>query len=242
MVLRAGASVGVQLGKSVHLLTTRALLIHKAEESGLGKTEVGWGRFELNPENLITCPDDEPTIIYQGPLNIGTHLRAPIPLPKGITGDVTLTATVLISPQVDASFLGSYTESGFTVVFRPNDKRFTKYPNGDLSKHPTSASFFSEGAVYGESEFELREGGLKWEPCVKRSRKFRSTTLSNPCFDIFYNRREEGAATARMPQMQYALIVTILAPKVPDLYDKVVRMYANILVPIQPQLRIRLTT
>lgn len=37
----------------------------------------------------------------------------------------------------------------------------------------------------------------------------------------------------------YALVVSLKAPKVPDLYNRVVRGYANILIPIQPRFRIQ---
>lgn len=241
--LRSAAAIAVQLGNRIQPLTVRALMIHQAEDEGQGRLEVGWGRFALDPEQLVTCPDNSPTIIYQGQLPIGTHLRANIPLPvENIDGFVTITATILISPQTSPGFTGTYTESGFMAFFRPHSKKFTHYPDGKTSLYPRTAPFFSEGGMYGVGEYELREGGLKWEPCVRRSRRFRGTSLNRPCFDIYYHHREDGLPAKQVRPIQYALLVTIHAPRLPDLYDRIIRAYAGILVPIKPRIRVRITT
>lgn len=241
--LRSAASIAVQLGSIIQPLTVRALMIHEAEDHGQDRSEVGWGRFLLDSEQLITCPDNCPTIIYQGELPVGTHLRAPIPLPvENIDGSVTITSTILISPEISPGFTGTYTESGFMAFFRPHSRKFTLYPDGTTSQHPKTVSFFSEGSMYGVGEYELREGGLKWEPCVKRSRRFRGSSLFNPCFDIYYHHREDGLPSKRARPIQYALLVTIHAPEIRDLYDRIIRAYAGILVPIRPRIRVRITT
>lgn len=241
--LRSAAAIAVQFGNRIQPLTVRALMIHQAEDEGQDRSEVGWGRFVLDPEQLITCPDNSPTIIYQGELPIGTHLRASIPLPvENIDGFVTITATILISPETSPGFTGAYTESGFMAFFRPHSRKFTEYPDGTTSIYPRTVPFFSEGSMYGVGEYELREGGLKWEPCVKRSRRFRGISLDKPCFDIYYHHREDGLPAKRVHPIQYALLVTIHAPRLPDLYDRIIRAYAGILVPIRPRIRVRIAT
>ncbi len=242
LTLRSAASITAQLGPSLNPTTIRALMIHFANDGGYNRSEVGWGRFELDPERLITCPDYAPTIIYQGFLPIGTHLRAPVPLPsKKLTCMVNITATILISPEVNAGFLGTYTESGFLAVFRPDSSNYRLYNNGKTSAHPKTMAFFSESCMYGKGEYEIREGGLKWEPCAKRSRSFRYSTLDGPVFDIYYHNREEGLSSIHAHPIPYSLIITMDAPKIRDLYDQVIRNYANVLIPIRPQLRIRIT-
>lgn len=243
LTLRSSAAIAAQLGNKLNPLTIRALMIHFASDGGRNRLEVGWGRFELDPDRLITCPDNAPTIIYQGNLPVGTHLRVPIPIPNNTTqGYITISTTILISPEIDPGFLGTYTESGFLTVFRKDCERYRHYPDGRRSVHPISSPFFSESSMYGVGEYELREGGLKWEPCAKSSRRFRAVTLNKPCFDIYHHSREEGLSTQRARPIPYALIVTIFAPRIRNLYDQVLRNYATVLVPIQPRLRIQIPT
>ena len=241
--LNSSAGIGVQLGGDVNPLAIRALMIHRAQDNGNSRHEVGWGRFESDPSLMITCEDDEAVIIYQGVLPIGTHLRAPIPMPTiSLAGMVTITATILISPETCPEFAASYTESGFEATFRPHMGQFTVYPDGRTSHHPKSMPFFSETAMYGKGEYELREGGLKWEPCAKRSRRFHAKTLFEPAFDIYNHSREPGSRVGADNPVPYALIISIQAPSVPDLYNQIVRAHAGVLIPITPRLRLPVTT
>ena len=241
--LNASAGLGIQLGSDLTPLTIRALMIHRAQDDGNNRHEVGWGRFELDPDLMITCPDDEAVIIYQGALPVGTHLRAPIPMPDTpLVGMVTISATILIAPAIRPEFVASYTESGFEAIFRPHRGQYTKYPEGTRSRHPKSKPFFSEAAMYGRSEFELREGGLKWEPCAKRTRKFQARSLLGPVFDIYNHNRQPGSTVGTDNPVPYALIVTVKAPKIPDLYNRIVRAHAGVLIPITPKLRLPITS
>ena len=94
--------------------------------------------------------------------------------------------------------------------------------------------------MYGEEEFETR-GGLKWEPVVKRSKTFLDHTLSNPVFDIYNHSRQPGSSRGTDDSLPYALVISIRASKVPNLYDHIVRANAGVLVPIAPQLRLQVT-
>jgi hypothetical protein len=216
-------------------------MVHRAEDGQRSRSEVGWGRFEVDPELMVTCPDDEPLIIYQGLLPAGAHLRAPVPMPDvPLEGMVSITATVMIEPRTDPAFASSYTQSGFEAVFRPHDQRFTQHPNGQRSRHPKSSSFFSELAMYGEGEFDTR-GESKWEPVVRRCKTFQARTLSNPVFDIYNHSRQPGSIRGTDDSLPYALVLSIRASRVPDLYDQIVRAYAGVLVPITPRLRLQVT-
>jgi hypothetical protein len=63
-----------------------------------------------------------------------------------------------------------------------------------------------------------------------------------PCFDIYYHHRESGMKATDPKPISYAFVVSIKAPMVADLYDRVVRAYANVLVPLKPQIRIPVRT
>ncbi len=242
LTLRAATSVTAQLGAALNSLTVRALMIHFAKDGKYERRKVGWGRFELDSEKLITCEDCAPTVIYQGVLPVGTHRRIPIPLPKQtVNCNIHLTATLLISPEIDPGFLGTYTESGFMAVFRPDSRDYHIDGKGKKSTHPKTLPFFSESTMYGKGEYEIREGGLKWEPCQKGSKNFRYSTLYEPVFDVYYHTREEGLASTHAHPIPYSLIITINAPKIRNLYNQVIRTHPNILVPIRPQIRIRVS-
>ena len=98
--------------------------------------------------------------------------------------------------------------------------------------------FFSPKNLYGAAEYILREGGHKWEPCRRGSLTYRAASLHRPCFDIYHHTRENGGRSAQPMPIPYALVVSVRAPKVPDLYNKVVRAYANLLVLLRPRIRI----
>jgi hypothetical protein len=242
--LRSAAAVRAQLGERLSPLAIRALLLHRAEiEDSHDWREVGWGRFESDPLRLITCDDDEALVVFQGELPVGEHLRAPIPMPQTpLTGEVTVSATLVISPEVDPEHPSAYTRSGLEVAFRPHSGKHGKRSDGTKAQHAKTRAFFSGSLLYGQPETVLREDGHKWEPCLRSQATFRARSLSSSLFDIYYHHRESGMkATAPQP-IPYAFIVGIKAPKVADLYDRVVRAYANVLVPIQPQTRIQVRT
>ena len=179
-------------------------------------------------------------VIYQGVLPIGEHLRAKIAMPKeGTVGDTFLTATLVIAPEVDPEHTDAYTRAGLEVLFRPNKNQFSiNKITGKRSKQPKADSFYSAVNMYSSPEYQLRAEDFKWEPCRRRTQKFDGTELNEPFFDIYYHSRE-SATKAQMPDpIPYAFIVGVKAPKVTDLYNKIVRAYSSILVPLRPQLRI----
>lgn len=243
--LRSAAAIGAQLGTRLGPLAVRALLIHRAHaEDSHQRKHVGWGRFEADPLQLVTCDDDEALVVFQGELPVGEHLRAPIPINSvALEGDVLLAASLVIAPEVDPEHPGTYTRSGLEVAFRPHAARFTKPKDGrKQAKHAKTRSFFSPANLYGQSESSLREDGHKWEPCLHHEERLRSSSLSEPCFDIYYHHRESGMKVVDPQPIPYAFVVSLKAPKVKDLYNRVVRAYANQLVPLRPQTRIQLRT
>ncbi|HXJ48116.1 MAG TPA: S8 family peptidase, partial [Candidatus Acidoferrum sp.] len=243
--LRSAASIGAQLGTRLGPLAIRALLIHRAHtEDHHELKHVGWGRFEANPLQLVTCEDDETLVVFQGELPVGEHLRAPVPI-RDVTleGEVLLAASLVIAPEVDPEHPATYARSGLEVAFRPHSARFTKPKAGaKQSKHAKTRSFFSPANLYGQSESVQREDGHKWEPCLHHEELIRASSLSDPCFDIYYHHRESGKKVADPQPISYAFVVSLKAPKVKDLYNRVVRAYAQQLVPLRPQTRIPVRT
>lgn len=238
LALRSAVALRVQLGNSLGPLAIRGVMIHRALDGEHPRSEVGWGRFEHDNLELITTEDDEALAIYQGTLPVGEHLRASVPMPKeALTGKVSIGATLVIAPEVDPNHASAYTRSGLEISFRPH----TGKPGGTKEKpsqHAKTVPFFSVANMYGAGEFDLRDDGHKWEPCLRNIRTFQAKSLDRPCFDIYYHHRDAGTAAADPQPITYALVVSIKAPKVKDLYNRVVRAHANVLVPLKPQIRI----
>jgi hypothetical protein len=242
IVLRVAAEVRALLGSTLSALAIRALLIHRAEVTADHQPrDVGWGLFESDATRLVTCEDDEVLVAYQGELPVGEHLRVPVPMPAGgMTGTIELAGTLVIAPEVDPDHPGAYTRSGLEVAFRPHSGRFGRRADGRRPEHAKTRPFFSSRLLYGASEASLREDGHKWEPCLRSGLSVGATTLHEPVFDIYYHSRQ-AASVADDPQpIPYAFIVGVRARSMPDLYSQVVRAYASVLQPLQPQLRLRL--
>ncbi|MBJ7983000.1 S8 family peptidase [Bacillus cereus] len=240
-LLKTAVNTKLQLGEDFGPLALKALLIHRAEQSDNTVQEVGWGKFETDVNKLITCEDDEALVVFQGELLVKEHLRVPIPLPEdALQGMVTVSATLAISPQVDPAFPNAYTRGGLEVTFRPNITRFKQNEDGENLEHPETKSFFSQKNLYGGSEYELRDNGHKWEPCLKVTKRFRGATLNEPFFDVYYHNREEGTSVKEPEPIPYALVVSVKAPRVSNLYNQIARTYSHLLVPLKPQARLRI--
>lgn len=241
LALRTATAVGSQIGnENLFPRTLRALMIHKADPKKFKRKHVGWGRFEVNVDKVMTTADDEVLVIYQGELPIGEHLRADVPFVSGLlTGKVTLTATLVISPEVDPEYPGAYTRSGLEVAFRPHSKKFNvNKKDGTISAHPKTKAFFSNSNIFGKAESKLREDAHKWEPCLKNSLNMNASSLDSPCFDIYYHHREGNAPAGEVKPIPYSLIISIKAPKVKNLYNKIVQHYSNILIPLRPKVQV----
>ena len=66
--------------------------------------------------------------------------------------------------------------------------------------------------------------------------------MQNPCFDIHYNARLEGRNFSPAERLKYAMIVTVQAKSILDLYNEVVRQYATQIEPLRPILDIPVRT
>lgn len=227
--LRLAVGVRAHFGGRIGPLALKALLVHSADDGGHPREEVGWGRLPREIADVAECPDGMVRVVYQGELSPSQYLRAPIPLPDDqLQGMVGIEATFCYATPTDPEDPGSYTRSGLEVTFRPHMARF----KDSASTLPKSVSFFKKHDF--ETEQAMRNDAQKWETTLNAQRRFQSASLSGPVFDVHYNARSSGGAARDAERIRYALIVTIRAPRVPDLYDRVVRAFAGRLEALTP--------
>lgn len=237
-VLRLGAGVRAHFGESLSILAIRALLIHTAEATDLPAEDVGRGRVARSLQDIVLCDDDTVRVVYQGNIAPTRYIRAPIPMPSGtIPGKVTITATLCYPTGVDPHHPGNYTRAGLEPTFRPHDQ-MRKDPK---QIHADSKSFFGK-TQSGLMEDELRRDAWKWENCLHTRVTFMGKTLRNPVLDIHYNARLGGRNFAPEEELPYALVVSVHAKHLGDLYDKIIRKYARQLEALRPVVEIPVTT
>lgn len=236
LALRTAIGIRAYLGSVVQPIALKALLIHHSEPREEEQREVGWGRIPTDPEQLILCPDGTVHVLYQGTLEPGKYLRARVPLPAtGLHGTVGITATFCYATETDPQDPLNYTRAGLEIAFRPNKDKFTQTEDGP-SKNPSTKAFFSSKRYANEDE--LRRDAHKWEPCLKASKNFRASSLHDPTFDIHYNARHRGANYLKAKPIPYALVLTVQATHLPDLYNKVALRYRTQLEPLRPVIEI----
>lgn len=228
-LLRSAVGIRAILGRELSPLAIKALLVHSAKPLKHNKNEVGWGKVPEDLMEIITCPQGVARVVYQGELKPGKYLRATLPLPKeGLTGNIILKATFCYASPVDPQDSAAYTRAGLEITFRPNEDKIKE------GKSNADTKGFFDLKKYS-TEAERRSDMGKWETVLHGEKNMRGNTLNGPVFDIHYNARAGGAANSRAEKIRYALIITVEAPKHADLYNDILRAYANILTPIQPQ-------
>jgi hypothetical protein len=228
-LLRNAVGIRAILGAELTPLAIKALLVHSADASTHDKIEVGWGKVPEDLMTIITCPAGIARVVYQGELKPGKYLRATLPLPAGgLSGKVRVKATFCYASPTDPQDAAAYTRAGLEIVFRPSDKKIK-----DGKANADTKGFFDMKKYATEEERRSDMG--KWETVLHGAKGMLGSSLDNPVFDIHYNAREAGRRTTGAEKIRYALIITVEAPKHVDLYNDILRAYAKILVPIQPQ-------
>jgi len=226
LTLRTAAGVAATTAYEMTAIALKALLVHHADQrKSLNQHEVGWGRFKEDPIHLLECGPESATIIFQGKLAKGEYRRCPIPFPNVPFPDtVEIKATICIQAHTDPEHAINYTRSGMGVVFRP------RYGIGDEE----AAGFFGKATQYKKTERQLRDDAHKWETCLHRVHKFNTPVdLVDPVFDIEYHARERsrGVQSMSAPDVRYALIVTITAKGLPEIYNLIRQRY-EVLQPV----------
>lgn len=226
LTLRTAAGVAATTTLDLSSIALKALLIHHADtNSRLPRGEVGWGRFKEDCIELLECSAESATIVFKSSLAKGEYRRCPIPFPDLVLpGKVRIKATFCINAYTDPEHAINYTRSGVGITFRPlhgigEDK---------------SSDFFGINSQYRNSERELRDAAHKWETVLHRDRTFTdSTGLAGPVFDIEYHARaaSKSIPSKSAPDVTFALVITLHAPGVPNLYDLIRQKYP-VLTPV----------
>lgn len=233
-LLRSAVGIRAILGDAITPLAIKAILVHSADTSTYHAKEVGRGKVPENLMQLISCPEGVARVVYQGVLNPGKYIRAKIPIPQeGVTGMIQLKATFCFASATDPQDAAAYTRAGLDIVFRPHaEKR-------EEGKDAKTSSFFPKHPY--ASEDELRSDHGKWETVLHGDTRMRGSSLNDPSFDIHYNAREMGAGATKAKPIPYALVITLSAGRHPQLYNEILRSYAQILSPIQPKVALNIT-
>ncbi|MEN2506883.1 S8 family peptidase [Stutzerimonas stutzeri] len=237
-VVRLAAGLRAYFGSALTTQAIKSLLIHSAQDDGYPRSEVGWGMVDPDIRRIVSCADGEIKVLYTGKLEPGKVLRAPIPLPdEELIGSVTIKATFCYSCATDPHTPGEYTRAGLDVKFRPHKDKFDPKQKKPDPRFPKTAAFFSRHDQSNEQE--LRTDAHKWDTVRSQAVNKQASSLMEPVFDIHYLAREPGKSEspARAPKLPYALVVTVISKKTPDLYEKVQAKY-KALVEIQPKIQI----
>ncbi|CAB3773863.1 peptidase S8 [Burkholderia sp. MSh2] len=236
LTLRTAAGTAVSTAYEMTATALKALMIHWAERRPrAAREEVGWGRFVEDPMRLLECDDESATIIFQGTLAKNQYRRCPVPFPNVVLPDsVTISATLCIQSHTDPEHALNYTRSGMSVKFRKQQGIGDK----------TASDFFGFRSQYYLSEREQRDSAHKWETTLHRKKTFEEPTgLADPVFDIEYHARNASRSVpaSSAPDVKYALVVTVTAKGVPNVYDLIRQRYP-VLVPVQLQVDLDVDT
>lgn len=222
LALRAAVGAAA-LAHGVTPAIARALAIHTTERSSkAGQSEIGHGRFCLDPLDLVTCGDREAMVVYEGQLEPGRPVGAALPWPDGdVFGKVRVRATLLFHTAVDVAHPINYTRAGIEARLR-------------RSEGGNTVSFFSKAKLYGQSEQELRADAHKWETVLSKEIGLNADTLDDPMLELVYRARDEGLpiSNASLEPLPYVLVVTVSAIAEPDFYNRVRQRYP-VLLPVR---------
>lgn len=231
--LRMGMGIRAHFGTLLSTLAIKALLVHCAEPAKkIPAQEIGWGRLPERLENYVICPDGVARVVYQGELTPAQYLRTPIPLPSGpLQGMVSIAATFCFACETDPQDPSNYTRGGLDITFRPHADKFD-----EDATHPKTSSFFRRSDY--DTEKALRHDAHKWETTLHRVKRFQAASLKDPIFDVHYQVRQSGRTSRGSEKIRYALIITVAAPKVANLYNRIVQRYRTQLQPLVPVIEV----
>ncbi|MFQ7005329.1 MAG: hypothetical protein ACLRRL_00010 [Bifidobacterium pseudocatenulatum] len=188
------------------------------------------GKVPSDATEIVTTEDGRALVIYKGSIRPGKIVRATIPVPPRLDhGDVKIRATFSFTCRVDPQSPDSYTRSTLEVTFRPDANRID-----EGKKTARTDSFFSRNRMGTSSlypvEAERRSDQGKWETVLHSERQFKAARLAKPVFDIHYNAREEGGASLSVTdKLEYALAITISAPKIGNLHQLILDAYPQLI-------------
>ena len=75
-------------------------------------------------------------------------------------------------------------------------------------------------------------------PRLHAENSYRGRSLDSPAFDIHFNARAEGHDGSKKQELKYALIISVKARRMTDLYNRIVRRYRGTLEALLPVIEI----
>ena len=230
----------------------RALLIHTAEyDKKQTKLEQGFGFCQSDVDNILTCEDNDVTLLYSGTLMTSQTAKLPIFAPRinTVPGNVKIKWTVatIVNPCINDP--DAYTSNCIEDTFVPHDMTFNFTKKGytphkinmlnsdsaelvqelvnqgyTRSEHPVS-----HPAKRNWDEKDLRNKDLKWDTIISKQLSMRSTSLSSPYLAL----HAIGRNDFKDDKIRYFAVISISAPKFEgSLYNAILQSYRN-LAPIE---------
>ena len=212
-------------------LALKALLVHFAikKDTGHDENKYGHGALSSETDRFVVCDDNEMSIVYQGNLDPQKYIKVPIPVSENLTGRIRLKVTLCYATGINAESPGNYTKSAIEVLLRPDMDNMTKDPT-----RPKTKPFFDTKKY--ATEDELRREGLKWSTVMTGEKVFDAErSIEEPFLELHYVARDGVERDNDAQTIPYAMVITIIAPKTPDIYERVLQRYATKIRPIVEQ-------
>lgn len=247
-VARGLATLRGPLGpESFEADTLRAFAAHFAagcERADHDLIELGHGRLPSDYGPHLECEPNELTVLVEDTLKRGQTKGYPFPVPPaGLSGQVSLRWTVSYISPIDEEEAVEYTLAGLDVDMRPHKTRYWLSPprgrglsrervdtrtdkahiearEGEgwkRAKNPITRS----GAAYRSEQTQVEEG--KWETVVRHQSGFQAASVHLPEVWLTYLERGQGELIDAEDSidLDFAMLLTISAPKMVDLYETV---------------------
>jgi hypothetical protein len=236
-VLRTALGIRAHFGEVLSPVALKALLVHSADkDDNTHETKhCGWGKVPVDFKEIVATDDATVRIVYQGTLNPAEWMNVPVPMPSGtLAGMVTIKASLCYFTDTNPEDPVNYTKSGMEIRFRPHkDKR-----DKSDQMYPNSSSFFQKNQI-NLFDDELNHNAHFWETTLSASKRMRASSLNEPVFNLHYNARSSGArAGTDTPPLNYAMVITISAPRNATLYSDTLQRYRTRLEALQPVVQI----
>lgn len=245
VVARGLATLQNQLDREHrHVNVYRAFAAHFAESSaGADRAAIGYGRLPEDYRGLLDCGDGRVSVLFSGTLKRGQTIAYPLPIPQEQMGRISMRWTVSFVTPVDPSDANQYTVFGIEPDFRPSSTKFAMTPpkgSGLSSKtvdietdQETIAELENDGWVLPKnpktrpgtarrSEAVRREDGM-WETLVRHEAGALPQSLIDPEIWLTSYERSQGSLVSKeaASDLDFAMLVTVEARKMADLYDRV---------------------
>lgn len=240
----------------------RTFAVHFAERSrDVQVSEAGYGRMLEAYDPTLELAAEEVSVLYEDQIERGSSISLPVPLPSDVLDNrkVAIRWTITFTSPVDPADAVDYTLRGLEIKFRPHARRFRLSKSGErrtfvLNVDTEAARFLellqdgwqpsaapvTESPTRDKAENALREEG-KWETIVRHTVRKHGTGFESPRVELTYLSREAGALTHTADPLEFAMLVSVRAPRGVALYDRVRQDY-RALTPVSMQIPIRLRT